>query len=430
MNKPLPFGAEKSRIFYGWWIVAAGCINQGLITLTIGRAFGSYAVLLENDFGWSKTALSGAYSLQQVESGLLGPVQGTLIDRFGPKASMRFGILLFGLGFIAFSQINTLTMFYVCYLMLAIGSSLGGFFPVNVVIANWFHRQRARAFSISQLGGAIGGLLIPIVAIMLETLGWRTTALISGVVILCVGLPINEVIRRRPEDHGLQVDGLPPAPEIERPVTSVDSPQRDFTLREAMHTPAFWLISLGHGSALLIVSVVNVHIVFHLTEGPGYSFSGAATVVALITAGQILGTLLGGIIGDRFDKRMIAVGCMLFHTLALLMVAHSALLGVVILFALLHGTAWGLRGPMMQAIRADYFGRTAYGAILGVSSLIITFGTISGPVAAGYLADRTGDYVFGFTVLALLSGLGSVFFLLAKRPALPAHAPVLEASKV
>ena len=74
----------------------------------------------------------------------------------------------------------------------------------------------------------------------------------------------------------------------------------------------------------------------------------------------------------------------------------------------------------MQAIRADYFGRTAYGAILGVSSLIITFGTISGPVVAGYLADQTGNYVFGFTVLALFSGLGSIFFLLAKRPALPA----------
>jgi MFS family permease len=123
-----PFQAARSRVYYGWWIVAAGAFNQGLITLTIGRAFGSYAVLLQNDFGWSKTALSGAYSMQQVENGILGPVQGWLIDRFGPKASMRVGILMFGLGFLAFSQINSLTTFYLCYLMLAVGSSLGGFF--------------------------------------------------------------------------------------------------------------------------------------------------------------------------------------------------------------------------------------------------------------------------------------------------------------
>jgi MFS family permease len=107
-------------------------------------------------------------------------------------------------------------------------------------------------------------------------------------------------------------------------------------------------------------------------------------------------------------------------SIALLLVAHAVWIGMVVAFALLHGMAWGLRGPMMQAIRADYFGRTAYGAILGTSSLIVMFGTISGPLIAGYLADRTGDYVFGFTFLALLSGLGSVFFLLAKRPAPPA----------
>jgi MFS family permease len=197
------------------------------------------------------------------------------------------------------------------------------------------------------------------------------------------------------------------------------SPERDFTLSEALRTPAFWLISLGHGSALLIVSVVNVHIVFHITDGLGYSFESAAAIVSLITAGQIAGTLLGGVVGDRFDKRLIATGCMVFHSLALLLVAYATSMAMVIAFGVLHGVAWGLRGPMMQAIRADYFGRTAYGTILGTSSLVVMFGNISGPILAGYLADQTGDYVAGFTLLALLSGLGCVFFLLARRPVPP-----------
>ena len=417
--RALPFHNARKGVYHGWWIVAAGSINQAIINLTLGRSFGAYAVLLESQFGWSKTALSAAYSLQQAENGLLGPIQGWLIDRFGPKASMRLGITMFGVGFMAFSQVNSLTTFYLAYLMLAVGSSLGGFFPVNVVIANWFDRKRARAFSLMQLGGAIGGLLIPIVAIMLETFGWRTTALISGVFVLVVCLPLNEVIRRRPEDYGLEVDGMSAADLEATSGKASLNPERDFTLKEALRTRAFWLVSLGHGSSLLIVSSVNVHLILHLTSGLGYSFAGATVFITLITAGQIAGTMLAGLVGDRFDKSKIAAGCMIFHTIAMLLVAHATSIGMVVAFALLHGTAWGLRGPMMQAIRADYFGKSAYGAILGMSSLIIIFGTVSGPVIAGFLADRTGDYVLGFTVLALVSGLGSSFFLLAKRPVPP-----------
>ncbi len=376
-------------------------------------------MLLESHFGWSKTALSAAYSLQQAENGILGPIQGWLIDRFGPKASMRLGITMFGVGFMAFSQVNSLTTFYLSYLMLAVGSSLGGFFPVNVVIANWFDRKRARAFSLMQLGGAIGGLLIPIVAVMLETFGWRTTAFISGVFVLVVCLPLNEVIRRRPEDYGLEVDGISAEDRDATAGKASLNPERDFTLKEALRTRAFWLVSLGHGSSLLIVSSVNVHLILHLTSGLGYSFAGASVFITLITAGQIAGTMLAGVVGDRLDKSKIAAGRMIFHTIAMLLLAHATSIVMVVVFALMHGTAWGLRGPMMQAIRADYFGRSAYGAILGTSSLIIIFGTVSGPVIAGFLADRTGDYVLGFTLLALVSGLGSSFFLLATRPVPP-----------
>ncbi|MNC96136.1 hypothetical protein D3C83_134260 [compost metagenome] len=86
---------------------------------------------------------------------------------------------------------------------------------------------------------------------------------------------------------------------------------------------------------------------------------------------------------------------------------------------MLHGTAWGMRGPFMQAIRADYFGRSAIGMILGLSLMIIIIGQIGGPMIAGIMADMTGNYRAGFTTLALLAGLGSIFFLAARRPALP-----------
>ena len=385
---------------------------------------------MRDEFGWSKAAIAGAFSLQQIENGMLGPVQGWLIDRFGPRLSLRIGVILFGLGFIAFSQINSLLGFYVAYLLIAIGASLGGYFPFTVVIVNWFERRRSRALSTMQTGGAIGGLLVIAVAFALESWGWRSTALVSGIVVILTGLPMAQIARQKPEDMGLRADGEPPeAEEDVGAASTAGRPSRDagdFTLKEAIHTPAFWLISLGHGSALLIVSAVNVHLILHLEEELGYSLALASLAVVVIQAAQIGGTLLGGLIGDIYDKRKLAFICMAAHTVGLLLVAYAANAFMVFAFAVLHGAAWGLRGPLMGAIRADYFGRTSYGAILGTSSLITMFGSIAGPIVAGYLADRTGSYELGFTILAVLAGMGSVFFLLAKRPVKPAPEPASE----
>jgi sugar phosphate permease len=413
----------RGRVFYGWWMVTAGFGIQLLAAGLLGQSYGAYLVLLRDDFGWSKTALSGAYSLQQLESGLLGPVQGWIIDRFGPRAIMRVGLVIFGVGFMLLSQVQSLPAFYAVILTMAIGNTLSGFFPLTVAIVNWFERQRARALSTMSLGLAVGGLVVPLVAYSLETLGWRGTAFASGVMIIAIGLPLAQVIRRRPEDYGEVMDGhryrarVAAAPDP-RPRPSL-SPSRDFTAREAIRTPAFWLISLGHGSALLVVTAVNVHVVSHLKEDVGYSLAAASLVVTLMTAFQVAGMIIGGIVGDRFDKRLIAVVCMAMHTAGLLLVAYAVALPMVVAFAVLHGLAWGIRGPLMQAIRADYFGRSAFGVIMGFSSMIVVLGTITGPLVAGVLADSTGSYETGFTVLALLAGLGSVFFLLARRPAPP-----------
>ena len=105
------------------------------------------------------------------------------------------------------------------------------------------------------------------------------------------------------------------------------------------------------------------------------------------------------------------------HAAGMLMLTYALGLPMLIAFAMLHGIAWGLRGPFMQAIRADYFGRTSIGMIMGLSGIIIALGQIGGPLVAGALADYTGNYRLGFTLLAILAGLGSLLFVMARRPA-------------
>ena len=408
-------------VFYGWWIVAAGFCLEALIGGLMFHAYGAYVVLLREEFGWSKTMLSAGFSMARAESGMLGPVQGWLTDRFGPRALIRVGVLLFGVGFMLFSRIQSPLAFFLTFFLIALGSSLGGFLPIGVAIVNWFRRRRALALSLSATGMAVGGLLTPIVALSLTRFGWRWTAFASGVLILLVGLPVAQLVRHRPEPYGYAPDGDTPARAAAARAAggAVPAAGVDFTARQALRTPAFWLIALGHAAALLVVSAVLVHLIVHVTERLGYSLREGAAVIALMTVMQVAGQLGGGWAGDRFNTRAIVTVCMWAHAAALLFLASATSFWMVLAFAVLHGLAWGVRGPLMSAIRADYFGSASFGVITGTSSMIVMLGMMAGPLVAGILADLTGSYETGFRVIAGLAALGSIFFALSKRPAHP-----------
>jgi len=195
------------KVFWGWRIVASGFTIQFLQSWLLTQAFGAYFAVFSEERGWSKTALSGAAALQSMEAALLGPVLGWISDRFGTQGMIRAGIICFGAGFMVLSQIDSLTGFYAAFIVMALGTSLCGFFPLNVALIMWFERQRARALSSMQIGMALGGLALPAVAWALATWGWRATAFASGIVIIVLCLPLSLAIRRRPEDIGEVMDG-------------------------------------------------------------------------------------------------------------------------------------------------------------------------------------------------------------------------------
>ncbi len=300
----------RRRVFYGWWMVAAAFGVQFLVAAVLSQSYGAYVVLLRADFGWSKTALSAGFSLFCFSSGVLAPFEGWLIDRFGPRAVMRVGMVVFALGLIIFSRVNSLSGFYFAVFVMAIGSGLGGFLPVTVAIVNWFKRRRSTAIAVTQAGFAVGGLAVPIVVLSLEAFGWRDTAFASGIIVLLLGLSLAQVIRRRPEDYGMELDGGPaPATQesTDKPVL-VEEPEVTFTARQALRTTAFWFIAIGHAFALLLISAVTVHLVAHLNLDLGYSLGTAALVFSLMTGMQLIGQLAGGVLGDGTNKRLVRPG--------------------------------------------------------------------------------------------------------------------------
>jgi MFS family permease len=407
-----------SRIFYGWWIVAAGFMIQLLNAGMIFHSFGVYFVHFQETFGWTRTQISGAFSIQQLETGILGPVQGWMIIRFGPRMIVSIGIVIAGIGLMLLSRINNLWQFYAAFTTIALGSSLGGFMAIFTTVANWFEKKRSRAMGIVMAGMSVGGLMVPIMAWSTESFGWRSTAFASGIVLILVGLPLGQLMRKDPEDYGQVPDGADPNP-VEDGALNDTGPDLNFTAREAMRTRAFWYVSFGHASALLVVSAIMVHLIPFIVDRLEYSLATAGIVVTLMTAMMIFSQVGGGVLGDKIVKRYALTICLIGHSIALFGLAFATNIWLVAFFVVLHGVSWGTRGPIVISIRADYFGRKAYATIMGFSSMIMMVGMMTGALFTGFVADRTDDYTLAFGILATVAAFGSVLFFMSKPPPLP-----------
>ena len=411
------------HLFYGWYVVGAAGGVQFLAAILWMQSYGAYVVLLQEEFGWSSALVAGAFALTRIESGILGPLQGWLADKYGPRAVLTFGTVVFGIGFMLFSRVNTLVEFYLTFALIAVGSSLGGFATVMVALVNWFNRNRSKAVAISQIGYSLGGFFVPLVILCLEGFGWRTTAFLSGIIVIVVGLPIVRLVEHRPGDKGEIPDGFESEEASDRASFFRDG--QDFTARQAMRPTSFWLISIGHACALLTVSSILVHLIPHLTGSMDFSLAQAGLVVSLLTVFQMSGQLVGGFLGDRFNKQVICVLCMFAHMVGLFLLAYASNYWMILAFTVLHGLAWGIRGPLMVSLRADYFGPSSFGTIMGFSSLIVMLGMSAGPIFAGYMADVYGNYQMGFSILAASAMVGALSFVFARPPRYPHHEDAL-----
>ena len=406
---------RASRIFLGWKIVAGAVALQTLIAALFQQAYGVYASFWMAEFGWSRTTISLAYSLHRTESALLGPAHGWLLQRFSPRHVILAGILTLGTGFVALAFVRGFTQFIACFLLMAVGASLASILSLTTVLVNWFERYRARAMSLLATGLSIGGLLIPLVTIALVTYGWRPVSVASGLLVLLLGVPISRLMHRAPEPFGLLPDGGPAPGQADGHAPA--SPARpSFTVREALRTRTFWLLSFGHSSGFMAVSGLMVHYVIFVQDRFELTVTVAATLLTMMTLASMAGQLIGGFYGDRVEKRLLASAGMLGHAAALVLMAFASSVPVLVVASLLNGFSWGIRGPLMSAMRADYFGRASFAMIMGTSSLVVTLGAVGGPLLAGLLADRSGDYRLAFLMLAATSLAGAAAFFCLSPP--------------
>jgi len=429
---------SKARgTFYGWWLVPIGGVIHSVTSVPLFHAMGLWFVALEHAFGWNRTQLSLAFSLTRVEGGLMGPVEGYLADRLGPRRIIFIGLLVLGCGFLFLSQVQNLWMFYMAFIIMAVGQGMGGWLPMNTLLNNWFVRNRATAMGISSAISRLGALiLIPAMAWAVDpaedNLGWRMTAVLLAVMAFSLAIPITKVIRNRPEDMGLRTDGDPPEKASASDATLVtgDSDEGtaasgpviyegDFTLKQAMRTSSFWLIAFGHGFTSMIIISIMAHLAPLLTLDRGYSVPTAGLVVTAYTAVSMIFQIVGGYVGDRVPKRIALFFFSSIQASAIFILIFAPNLGYIFLFAVVFGMGFGGRNPLTTSIRGDYFGRSSFGKIMGMTQLPMNVLLLIAPIFAGYMRDTYGTYNVAFITLAGLNYLGGVLLLMAKKPTLP-----------
>ena len=420
-GKSLPFGGKGP--FYGWVIVGVGVVTQFFQGVT-NQGFSSYLPFLHAKFGWSKAVMAAPRSVSQVDNSVLGPIEGYLVDKFGPRVIATIGIFFMGLGLILFGLTNSLWLYFVANIVIDIGTGLEGLLIMSVAVNNWFRRKRTLAQAIMLLGFSMAGLVgVPALGLVQTNLNWQSAAIGSGLIIWIFGFPCAQLLRTSPEPYGLYPDGAGSADLNSVNKTSRYLPSEyDFSLKEAFRTPTFWFLAVGWALGGMGMGVAQTHLFLHLeaTEG-GVSLTHAtATLVwSVASFSNIPCRLLGGILGDRLPKNILLGIASILMAVSVYILATADSLKMALAFAVVYGIGWGIRTPVMNALQADYFGRRSLGKIIGWLQSLSLPVTIAAPIIVGYVADVQGTYRLAFSVTALISLFGSAAIFMARQPRPP-----------
>jgi sugar phosphate permease len=413
----------KNR-FYGW-IVLAGALSM-LISM-VGNIVVSYSVFLPemcDSMGWSRTALSGPFSLFWVTVGILGPLAGITTMRFGPRRNMIIGNAVLILGAAAMSRITEVWHIYLLYsIVIGAGQAFGSFIASNGLIMNWFHRRRTIAITLLSACGGIGGLIFPpVITFFMSKFGWRDAWLAVAGIHLIMGLLIPALlIRNTPKEMGQTPDGDSPTDTAAAAAAPKKQPvyqtKTDWEMKNVFKSRPFWMIVTFSAAIMFTVNFVSLHMVAYLKDA-GYSAMTAATGIGVFNALNIAGQLGGGILASKIEARYIALVSTVGAVIGLVLLINVEMLPTLYIPPVVCGLCCGGVQVLTPIMLANYFGKTNYPKILGWVTPMITAFSSTSPLIAGMIYDGTGSYMPVFIISLSLLGAGLAGALFARPPSL------------
>lgn len=411
--------AQGLPFYYGWVIlgcVAFACLSRaGPAVATLSM----FVTPMTAEFGWSRTAISGAVSLGGVLAAITSPMIGSYLDRSGPRIVLGAAVLATGVTLMLLSRIESLLGFYLLYCVARMSWAGPYDLGIHSAVSNWFVAQRAWAASLAQLAQTTGLIVMPFIGFtIIEQYGWRTGWLVIGVLVLVLGfLPSWLLMVRRPEDMGLLPDGAVPQPANNAATggATVTAGEPMFTRAEALKTRAFWLLALFTALIYPVQAGLSLHQAAHLIES-GLSPASAATAVSLFTLSSAISGFSYGWISRWLNVKAALAGASLILASSAVVMMWATTLPVAILAGALFGFGIGGVHVILPVAWADYFGRRSFGAIRGVALSVQVVAQAAGPLLSGILRDATGTYMASLTCFATLATLGALAALLTRAP--------------
>jgi len=390
--------SRKRRIFFGWYMVAASIVTNTIFSAAYFQGFGVLILPIERTFGWDRWVISAAMSLRQLESGIVSPAVGFLLDRFSARKLIFWSAVISGIGFIGLGFTTGIVTFFLCFVVISLGAS-GVSHAVTwpVIISRWFRRNRGLATGLAVTGPIFGSPLVILNTQIEEAYGWRVVLFGYGALVLVGVTLLSMLVRDRPEPYGLRPDGDPPEESASAERSSGPSRRRmdaGLTLRAVFRTKEFWLFTSYLSGTFAVNSAVQGHMIPYFQQDIGLSAAWAAVVMSMVFIISGIGRIGGGYLLDRIDYRLVlaVVAAMMGFALLYLQVVAVKTVWATLPFALLFGVSFGCLVPMRGAVGSIMFGTRAIGQVLGLLQGGPIAAGVIGPLVMGLIFDLHGNY--------------------------------------
>ena len=410
-------------MYYGWWMVAITSVMSFFASGIFFRGFGVLVLPIRDQLMITQAQTNLVFSVARAEGGLEGPLAGWLIDKFGNRKVLVPSLMITVAGYFLMAfWMPSLWSFAVVYLgLVSLGNSMAFQHACFAALNQWFIRRRSLSISILAAVASLGGLaLIPTMNLLIDKTNLQWGLIASGLFYLMILLPICYWFRNRPEDMGLLPDGATRPPAVTGTRGATRQEYRDYTVREALRTQAYWFLLLGAGLRQTATLGILVSLFPILIEDKGMSPQMAANLVGAMSAINFVSRLVMGYLGDRVSKKAILGLSLTVEGIGYLFlwlgdwqtaVGITLVLGFVICEGMMDGA-----GVIVWAALGEYFGRGRFATLRGYITFGYAWALVASPVYAGWIYDRFGNYDRAILPGAICAMIAGVFFMLIKKP--------------